>query len=145
MNTGKCLQLLPRRSPDTDVTDGDIGVGYEREQLNPVVEQEREKDQKEEQERSTSAQQAKEDSKGGLGPDVATEDEKAEVEEEGEEGREALAAPAPRSPSRMERDQHELTHTPYRAWCPHCVRMRGRNTAHRKMKRKKIMDTEDIL
>ena len=134
------------RSPDTDVTDGDRGVGHERGQLNPALEQDNEEDQKEEQERSTSAQQAKEeDEKGGLGPDVATEDKKAEGEEEGEEGREALAAPAPRSPSKMERDQHELTHTPYRAWCPHCVRMRGRNTAHRKMKRKKIMDTEDIL
>ena len=53
-------------------------------------------------------------------------------EEEGEEGREAVAAPAPRAPSRLERETHELTHTPYRAWCQHCVRMRGRNTAHKK-------------
>ena len=33
--------------------------------------------------------------------------------------------------SREERDVHELTHTPYRAWCRHCVRARGRNTPHR--------------
>ena len=34
--------------------------------------------------------------------------------------------------SQEERDQHELTHTPYRAWCRHCVRGRGRNTPHRR-------------
>ena len=68
-----------------------------------------------------------------MGPDVAAEEEKAEDggEEEGEEGREVVAAPAPRIMSRLEREQHELTHIPYRTWCPHCVRMRGRNTAHR--------------
>ena len=136
---------METRIHDTDVTDGDRSVISDEEQLNPAVEQE--SDQKEERNRSTSEKREEGDSTGGLGPDVATEEEKAELEaeEEGEEGREALAAPAPRSPSRMERDQHELTHTPYRAWCPHCVRMRGRNTAHREMRRKKIMDTEDIL
>ena len=64
---------------------------------------------------------------------MATEDEKKEegVEEEGEEGRDAIAMPSPMTPSRQEREQHELTHTPYRAWCPHCVRARGRNRAHK--------------
>ena len=69
----------------------------------------------------------------GLRP-MATEDEKEEekgAEEEGEEGRDAVAMPSPMSPSRQEREQHELTHTPYRAWCPHCVRARGRNKAHK--------------
>ena len=27
-----------------------------------------------------------------------------------------------------------MTHTPYRAWCPHCVRARGRNIPHYKGK-----------
>ena len=53
-------------------------------------------------------------------------------EEEGEEAREAVAAPAPLAPPRMEKEMHEITHTPYRSWCPHCVRMRGRNTTHKK-------------
>ena len=63
------------RIHDTDVTDGDRSVRSEEEQLNPAVEQE--SDQKEEQHRSTSAQRETEDAKGGLGPDVATEEEKA--------------------------------------------------------------------
>ena len=33
--------------------------------------------------------------------------------------------------SKAEREMHGITHTPYRAWCPHCVRARGRNTPHR--------------
>ena len=104
--------------------------------MNPVVEQgmEDENQMEEEEEESTSKGQVR---RGGLGPDVAAEEEKAADlgEEEGEEGREAVAAPSPRSPSRLERDNHELTHTPHRAWCPHCVRMRGRNTAHKKQER----------
>ena len=69
----------------------------------------------------------------GLSPGVAVEEEGDEegAEEEGEEGREAVAMPSPMAPPRKEREQHELTHTPYRSWCPHCVRARGRNRAHR--------------
>ena len=36
-------------------------------------------------------------------------------------------------PSKRERLEHELTHLPYRSWCRHCVRGRGKNDAHRKM------------
>ena len=38
---------------------------------------------------------------------------------------------APREPSEEERRQHEATHLPYRSWCAHCVKGRGRNTPHR--------------
>ena len=34
--------------------------------------------------------------------------------------------------SDKEREAHELTHTPFRAWCPYCVRARGRSTSHLK-------------
>ena len=62
----------------------------------------------------------------GLGQGVA-----AEVEEgEGEEGRRAQAAAIPYTPSRAEREEHEITHTPYRSWCDYCVRARGRNRPH---------------
>ena len=30
--------------------------------------------------------------------------------------------PTPYTPSKQERIEHELTHVPYRSWCPHCVR-----------------------
>ena len=68
----------------------------------------------------------------GLGRGMA-----AEVEEgEGEEGRRAQAAAIPYTPSRAEREEHELTHIPYRSWCDHCVRARGRNRPHQRNKDK---------
>ena len=33
-------------------------------------------------------------------------------------------------PSRLERAQHEVLHTPYREWCRHCQASRGRQRAH---------------
>ena len=39
---------------------------------------------------------------------------------------------APIKVTKAERDAHEITHTPYRSWCRHCVRARGRNTPHRR-------------
>ena len=50
---------------------------------------------------------------------------------EAEESREPATLRAPHRASREEREKHELTHTPYRAWCPYCVRARGRNSPHR--------------
>ena len=51
-------------------------------------------------------------------------------EEEEEEVRRARMMPSPIVVSRQEREEHEVTHLPYRSWCPHCVRGRGRNTPH---------------
>ena len=74
----------------------------------------------------------------GLGQGMATEgdDEKAqdiddEEEVESEEGRKGQAMPTPMTVSRKEREEHELTHLPYRSWCAHCVRGRGRNMPHK--------------
>ena len=47
----------------------------------------------------------------------------------------------PRLPSSEEVRQHNLTHTPYRNWCPHCVRGRGKEMDH---KRKKNDDEQEI-
>ena len=38
----------------------------------------------------------------------------------------------PRLPSPREVEEHNLTHLPYRNWCPHCVRGRGKDLDHRK-------------
>ena len=38
----------------------------------------------------------------------------------------------PRLPSRKEVEEHYLTHVPYRNWCPHCVRGRGKDLDHRR-------------
>ena len=39
-------------------------------------------------------------------------------------------AEVPRQPSVRERELHETTHIPYRAWCPHCVATRARGDYH---------------
>ena len=36
----------------------------------------------------------------------------------------------PKMPTLAEREQHEATHMPFRSWCRHCVRGRGRNSPH---------------
>ena len=37
---------------------------------------------------------------------------------------------SPVKPSREEVETHNLTHLPYRNWCRHCVRGRGKEAAH---------------
>ena len=37
----------------------------------------------------------------------------------------------PRLPTQAEVDDHNITHMPYRNWCPHCVRGRGKDLDHR--------------
>ena len=39
-------------------------------------------------------------------------------------------------PSREEVDRHNVTHLPYRSWCPHCVRGKAKRRAHKKRMRK---------
>ena len=34
-------------------------------------------------------------------------------------------------PTRAEREEHELTHLPFRNWCAHCVKGRGVERAHK--------------
>ena len=63
---------------------------------------------------------------------MSGEEEEKQSEAEGEEGRKPVVLKAPVQVTQAEREEHELTHTPFRAWCPHCVRGRGRNTPHLK-------------
>ena len=42
----------------------------------------------------------------------------------------AKATPAPKQPSQQEIQEHNLTHMPYRSWCPICVQGKGRSTSH---------------
>ena len=66
----------------------------------------------------------------GLGQAVATEEEeihddaKEDDNVDEEEGGDGVGMTIPPTVSRQEREQHELTHTPYRSWCRHCVRAR---------------------
>ena len=38
----------------------------------------------------------------------------------------------PKLPSPEEEKEHMLTHLPYRSWCVHCVRGKGRSMDHRR-------------
>ena len=37
----------------------------------------------------------------------------------------------PRLPTQEEVDHHNLTHLPYRNWCPECVKAKGKDMDHR--------------
>ena len=52
--------------------------------------------------------------------------------DEQQEARKAKGIPAPRQPTEQERMEHELTHLPYRSWCPLCVQGKGRADNHPK-------------
>ena len=39
----------------------------------------------------------------------------------------------PLKPTEKEVEMHSLTHLPFRNWCPHCVRAKGKDVDHRKV------------
>ena len=74
--------------------------------------------------------------------DVVVNVEESELEVSGEEvdkhegigndeGQVPNVLACPGQPTKEERRKHNCTHIPYRAWCDHCVRGRGRNRAAR--------------
>ena len=66
----------------------------------------------------------KESESEGMGE---AEEEKEKEEKEGE-GRASIGKKAPKTPTRLEREEHARTHCPYRNWCEHCVKSRARNS-----------------
>ena len=102
-----------------------------------------EKEVEEEEERSVAEEEKQE--MGGEEPGVvkAPEDKKRDKQDgdgggeprriEREESKRRMRNIGdPRLPSQKEVDEHFLTHVPYRNWCPHCVRGRGKDLDHRK-------------
>ena len=63
----------------------------------------------------------------GLSQEKAAEMKESEGEEEGRDARKPRTA---KKVSQTEKDQRDLTHTPFRSWCRYCVRGRARNNAH---------------
>ena len=53
------------------------------------------------------------------------------LHEELEEGVEQLGLVSPVKPSDEEVRQHNVAHVPYRSWCRHCVRGKGRTLMHK--------------
>eukprot|EP00971_Amphidinium_carterae_P209657 4159003-Amphidinium_carterae.1 len=52
------------------------------------------------------------------------------VEPESAEAWTAKPLAVPVRPSKAEVEAHNLTHLPYRSWCPHCVRAKARPRGH---------------
>jgi hypothetical protein len=66
----------------------------------------------------------------GIDDDVQ---EELEADDEVQKGiRKTAKLGEPREPTAEERNEHEMTHLPYRSWCRHCVRGRGKEAAHRR-------------
>eukprot|EP00971_Amphidinium_carterae_P196051 3890314-Amphidinium_carterae.1 len=40
--------------------------------------------------------------------------------------------PIPAEPTKDEEERHNVTHTPFRDWCRHCLAGRGRGDAHKR-------------
>ena len=62
-----------------------------------------------------------------------------EEDEEQAEARTPKRAYGPTKVSQRERDEHNATHRPFRAWCKHCVKGKARN----QMNQKKGKDEEE--
>ena len=58
------------------------------------------------------------------------------------EGRAAKPMRAPALPNLEEIEAHNVSHIPYRAWCSHCVRGRGKSFAHHRVDRPE--DPEEV-
>lgn len=79
-----------------------------------------------------AAQEEREEMPEGAEDMVCDESGSQHARVEEQEGRVVRPVPAPSEPSRAEREAHEVSHWPYRSWCPYCVMGRGRDKAHRR-------------
>ena len=64
--------------------------------------------------------------------------------EEQREAKKAQGLPALPQPTEQERLEHELTHLPYRSWCPVCVQSKGRSDNRPKQSSKSPVIQVDI-
>ena len=56
------------------------------------------------------------------------------MDEEPEEARVPKVLKSPLQPTAREVDERNLTHLPFRDWCPHCIMGKARNIPHKKQK-----------
>ena len=67
----------------------------------------------------------------GGGPLEPVDEQEGDEREGGE--RRPVTRRAPNEPTNDEIQKHRLTHTPYRSWCPECVKGRAKMSPHRKL------------
>jgi thiol-disulfide isomerase/thioredoxin len=68
--------------------------------------------------------------------DVEDAEEAIETDEDPEEARVPKVLKSPLQPTAREVEEHNLTHLPFRDWCPHCIMGKARNIPHKKQKDK---------
>ena len=44
-----------------------------------------------------------------------------------------MSKPTPTEPTKIEKEDHDKTHLPFRNWCRHCIRGRGKEEAWKKL------------
>ncbi len=82
----------------------------------------------------------KEDSDGGQG---TMGEQNGDGESENETAKVKIIT-NPSAPTQEEIDKHNILHLPYRTWCPHCVRGKGRDDAHAATNREHKIPTLSI-
>ena len=74
---------------------------------------------------------ADEEVKGDVEDIIADDvEEEQGIDDSDEEGQQPKVMRSPKAPTKAEREEHEATHLPFRSWCTHCLRGRGRNKPH---------------
>ena len=63
---------------------------------------------------------------------------------ETEEGNVPRRLRDPKKPSQAEVEEHNITHYPYREWCPHCRDGKGQNNQHRTDKTEEKEKLEEV-
>ena len=70
--------------------------------------------------------------------------EVAEEEEEPDEAMECRICKDPGEPSQQERDEHDVTHLPYRSWCRVCLEAKGKEDPHFRTRLKEVGEVPTI-
>ena len=66
-------------------------------------------------------------------------------EKETEEAREPVLLRDPGLPTPKEVEQHNVTHMPFRSWCPHCVNGKAKDRHHKKQENKDDKSIPEIV
>ena len=61
-----------------------------------------------------------------------------------QKGRRPIVSPVPERPTEQEVLEHNTTHSPPQAWCPHCAKATAKNDPH-KRERREVPDVEAEL
>ena len=75
---------------------------------------------------------------------VGADNSESEPQRNVQKGRRPIVSPVPGRPTEQEVLEHNTTHSPPQAWCPHCAKAMARNDPH-KRERREVPDVEAEL